>query len=90
MKTLLLTTLFLAGCSSAPVPVVRMEKVAVPTPVPCVEPAQIPTSPVSRYDALPDNAPLFKQMQALLVDREQQKPFVAMLQEIARGCSTLK
>ena len=61
------TTVLCAGCASTPTP-------PAPAPVvqtaPCLTPAQVPSLPSLRLEALPLTAPLLEVVRATALDRE--------------------
>lgn len=89
---LMLMVVLVVGCASQQKtePLVVVQKVEIEKAIPCVKEIQIPVAPQSQFDALPENAPSFKQTQALLIDREADHSVMTKLFVIANGCSRLK
>lgn len=78
LRLILFTSIVaLSGCATT-------TTVRVPVPVPCV--TEIPPQPVSEFDALPENAPLFTYLQSLLIDRERDRAHIGELRGILEGC----
>ena len=86
MKTLLLACTLLGGCALMP------QTVAVPTPVACVDPAQVPPRPalVSDKDMRSARATNGERWFAARSYQDLAGPYIAGLEAIAVACSRVR
>lgn len=80
----LLTAFGMIGCAT-PRERVVVQKVLVPTPVPCV--VHLPEKPAYAADTVSLDGSIFDLVQALLIDRETRKANEAELEAAAKSCS---
>lgn len=69
----------LSGCMHT-----QVREVRIPIPVPCV--TEIPVRPALTFEKLPKEAPVFPQVQALLVDRERMGSYEKSLEALLEAC----
>jgi hypothetical protein len=69
----------LSGCVGS-----QVREVKIPIAVPCV--SQVPLRPSLLFETLPNDAPVFPQVQALLIDRERIGSYVGRLEAILEAC----
>ena len=68
-----------SGCATT-----QIREVKIPIPVPCVTVA--PARPLSAFDAVPIDAPVFDAVQGLLIDRERIGSYVGELEALLEAC----
>lgn len=78
----------LAACSSLP-EVKVPERVSVPTPVPCVDPAQRPPAPQLRSEADLMAMDQYRRTLAAWQDLKKHEAYQAQLEAIVEGCSRI-
>lgn len=75
--------LLLAACASTPLPG-PVQEVHIPVPVPCKAPDV--ARPAFAVDALPLNAGIWRQMQALRSERLQRQGYEIQLEAAVKAC----
>lgn len=79
--------LALSSCTSAerPEPVVRVQRVEVPIPVPCVD--DVPKRPESPVDSLSQDASLGDMVKAVLAERLLLNAYIERLESMLTACA---
>jgi len=77
----------LSGCASTrrPEPQLRIQRVEVPIPVPCVR--EMPQRPASPVEALTPDAALGDMIKALLAERRLRESYVGEIEAILQACA---